>query len=166
MDYIRRTVTFELRSIIRNCAIKPLEALAREGLHVYMHRRHDAARVLRPRISIKTSNFIFKFTGTIVAPIVHVPCHLQARLPSSGRVPSRFSTILLFLFSSLSQQVSPARSVRCVSSSVFSPRFPRGKPIAIEMIVSTYYHVLFSRRSLYRRSPPPLSPIRRLTVAC
>lgn len=145
MDYIQRM--FELRSIIRNCAIKPPEALShrREGLHVYMRRRHDATRVLRPRISIKTSNFIFKSTGTAVAPIVHVPCHRRARLPSSG-VPCRFSTVLLLLLS------LPVCSLRVIEGAPLDSLV--GKPIAVETRVSTCwrdYRVLFSRRdrSLY-----------------
>lgn len=92
MDYITsETVTFELRSIIRNCAIKalclPLSTRTRAVKDYTYMRGSDTTRsetshpvsprlvVLRPRISIKTSNFIFKFAVTAVAPIVHVPCH-------------------------------------------------------------------------------------------
>lgn len=64
MDYIRRTVTFGLRSIIRSYAIKSSETPALWRITcIYVSRRHDATgrTVLCPRISIKTSNFIFKF---------------------------------------------------------------------------------------------------------
>lgn len=136
MDYIRRTVTFELRSIIRNCAIKPPRRLSLTDVKDYMYigagdtTRCAATPVLRPRISIKTSNFIFKFTGTTVVPIVHVPCHRRARLPSSG-VPCRFSIVLLFLLLRLASTLTRVeslglRSIRCMSPNV-SSSFPSRK---------------------------------------
>jgi len=49
------------------------------------HMRAGYAAPLRPRISIKTSNFILKFA---VAPIVHVPCHRRACLRSGVISPA------------------------------------------------------------------------------
>lgn len=160
MDYIQRTVTFELRSIIRNCAIKPPRGSPSPTWRItciYVPAtRRGVTRVLRPRISIKTSNFIFKFTGTIVVPIVHVPCHRQARLPSSGGVPCRFSIVLLFFrfSSSFSRRVS-RRDLLATCYRVYSSRFPRGKSITRVSIHQPIGEiVLFSRRdqSLFKGS--------------
>lgn len=161
MDYIRRTVTFELRSIIRNCAIKPPEVLSLSlsltDVKDYMYIcAGDTTRVLRPRISIKTSNFIFKFTGTTVAPIVHVPCHRRARLPSSG-VPCRFSIepplpppLLIHPFSSS----LPVRSVRCVSPSMF-PSLPSRKT---DLNRNESFNVPARSRVIFEMRDQPLCP--------
>jgi len=70
--------------------------------------RAGYAAPLRPRISIKTSNFILKFA---VAPIVHVPCHRRACLRSGVISPASS-------LASLSLPLPLSLSVRhCVSRS-------------------------------------------------
>lgn len=90
-----------------------------------MRRRHDAGA---PSSDFnKNVKFYFQIHHRHhrVAPIVHVPCHRRARLPSS-RVPCRFSIDLLFPRFSTTLLRGVSRSVRCMSPSV-SSSFPSWK---------------------------------------
>jgi len=137
MDYIRRT--FELRSIIRNYAIKSLEVLSLSLLSLFLTNVRDytyicagdttwrgTARVLCPRISIKTSNFIFKFRHHHRA---HRSCSLSPSSSSSfiwGTVSFFHVVLLLLRFFPFSFLGESSRYVRWVSPSVF-PSFPSRK---------------------------------------
>lgn len=96
MDYITiEAVTFELRSIIRNCAVKASSPLidgkpSYEGLHVYTRWRHDATRLVSPRSSDFNKNVKFYFQIRCHRRRSHRSCSLSSLSLSSFWVLASF----------------------------------------------------------------------------